>query len=75
MMAWLGRLVWLAARAVIRVVRMANDEQVHMWECLLLTSGTVPAMAIGPLRWVPSPGGYRLVGSYLPAKDQSGPGS
>jgi hypothetical protein len=71
MTAWIGRSLRLAARPVIRVVKMANHEQVAMWECVLLTSGTVPAMATGPLHWVPSLGGDRLVGSYLPALDQS----
>lgn len=75
MMAWLGRRVWLAARTVIRTVKMANDGQVYMWECLLLTSGAVSPTATGPLRWIPSLDGYRLVGSYLPAKDQSETGS
>jgi hypothetical protein len=51
---------------VIRAVRIANDEQVYMWECLLLTSRAVPTTATGPLRWVPSLDGNRLVGSYLP---------
>jgi hypothetical protein len=67
MMAWAGRRLRPAVRTVIRVVRRANDEQVYMWECLLLTSGAVPATATGPLRWVSSPDGYRLIGSYLPA--------
>jgi hypothetical protein len=56
---------------VIRVVRMAHEEQVRMWECLLLTSGTAPLTAAGPLRWVPSLGGDRLIGSQLPAQDPS----
>ncbi len=71
MIAGMGRLLWLAVRVVIRSVRMANDKQVHMWECILLTSGAVPATAIGPLRWIPSRDGNRLVGSYLPTWDQS----
>jgi hypothetical protein len=66
MTAWIGKRIGLPARMVIRAVRMATDEQVRMWECVLLTSGAVPATAIGPLRWVPSPDGNRLVGSYLP---------
>jgi len=66
MTAWIGRRLGLPARMVIRAVRMATDEQVRMWECVLLTSGAVPATAIGPLRWVPSRDGNRLVGSYLP---------
>jgi hypothetical protein len=67
MIAWVSRRLWLAIRTVIRAIRMANDEQVYMWECLLLTSGAVPLTATGPLRWVPSLDGYRLVGSHLPA--------
>ena len=69
--AWAGRRLWLAVRTVIRVVRMAHHEQVRMWECLLLTSGAAPLTAVGPLRWVPSLGGYRLAGSRLPAQDPS----
>ncbi len=71
MMAWAGRRLWLAVRMVIRAVRMAHDEQVRMWECVLLTSGAAPLTAAGPLRWVPSLGGYRLAGSHLPARDLS----
>ena len=40
-MAWAGRRLWLAVQTVIRAVRMAHDEQVRMWECVLLTSGAV----------------------------------
>ena len=50
---------------------MANDQQVYMWECALLTSGAAPPTTAGPLRWVPSLGGHRLAGSYLPAHDPS----
>ena len=71
MMAWAGRRLWLAVRMVIRAVRLAHDEQVRMWECVLLTSGTVPLSAAGPLRWVRSLEGYRLVGSHVPAQDPS----
>ena len=66
MMAWIGRRLRLAVLTVIRAVRIANGEQVYMWECLLLTSRAVPTTATGPLRWVPSLDGNRLVGSYLP---------
>ena len=52
MMAWAGRLVWLAAWMMIRAVKMAHYEQVRMWECVLLTSGAAPLTAAGPLRWV-----------------------
>jgi hypothetical protein len=71
MITWIGRRLWLAVQMVIRAVRMANDEQVYMWECVLLTSRALPATASGPLRWVPSLDGNRLVGSYLPTWDQS----
>ncbi len=71
MIAWAGRRLWLAVRTVIRAVRIANDQQVHMWECILLTSGAAPLTAAGPLRWVPSLDGYRLIGSHLPAQDPS----
>ena len=75
MIAWVGRRLWLAARmvirTVIRAVRMAHHEQVSMWECVLLTSGAAPPTAAGPLRWVPSLGGYRLAGSHLPAQEPS----
>jgi len=67
MMAWAGRRLWLAIRTVIRAVRLAHDEQVRMWECVLLTSGAAPLTAAGPLRWVRSLDGYRLAGSHLPA--------
>jgi len=75
MMAWAGRCLWLAVRAVIRAGRMAHDEQVRMWECVLLTSGAAPLTAAGPLRWVRSLDGYRLDGSHLPAQDpaETGP--
>ena len=75
MMAWAGRRLWLAVLTVIRAVRMAHHEQVSMWECVLLTTGTAPLTAAGPLRWVPSLGGYRLAGSHLPAQDpaETGP--
>ena len=46
--AWVGRPLWSAVRTVIRAVRMAHDEQVHMWECLLLTSGAAPLTAAAP---------------------------
>jgi hypothetical protein len=71
MMAWAGRCLWLAVRTVVRAVKVAHHEQVRMWECVLLTSGAAPLTAAGPLRWVPSLGGSRLVGSHLPAQDPS----
>ena len=66
LMAWAGRRLRLAVRTVIRAVRLAHDEQVRMWECVLLTSGAAPLTAAGPLRWVRSLDGYRLAGSHLP---------
>jgi hypothetical protein len=71
MMAWVSRCLWLAVRPVIRAVRLAHHEQVCMWECILLTGGAAPLTAAGPLRWVPSLGGHRLIGSHLPAQDMS----
>jgi hypothetical protein len=71
LMAWAGRRLRLAARMVIRAVSMAHHEQARMWECVLLTSGTAPLTAAGPLRWVRSLDGHRLAGSHLPAQDPS----
>jgi len=71
LMAWAGRRLWLAVRTVICAVRLAHHEQVYMWESILLTSGTAPLTAAGPLRWVRSLDGYRLIGSHLPAQDTS----
>jgi len=71
MMTRAGRRLWLAVRTVLRAVKMAHHEQVCTWECILLTSGAAPLTAAGPLRWVPSLGGYRLAGSHLPPQDRS----
>jgi hypothetical protein len=71
LIAWAGRRLWLVVRTLLRAARMAHHEQVHMWECILLTSGAAPLTAAGPLRWVPSLDGYRLEGSHLPAQDPS----
>jgi hypothetical protein len=71
MIAWIGKRPRLAIRTVIRAVRMANDEQTYMWEYLLLTSRAMPLTATGPLRWVPSLDGYRLLGSHLPTQNPS----
>ena len=67
--AWVGRCLWLAVRTVVRAARMAHDEQVRMWECIVLTSGAAPLTAAGPLRWVRSLDGYRLASRHLPAQD------
>ena len=45
MMAWAGRRLWLAVRTAIRAIRMSHHEQVHAWECVLLTSGGAPLTA------------------------------
>ena len=71
MMAWAGGRLWLVVRTVIRAVRLAHNEQVRMWECILETSGAAPLTAAGPLRWVRSLEGYRLVGSHVPAQEPS----
>jgi hypothetical protein len=70
MMAWTGRRLWAAVRTMIRAVRLAHNEQVRMWECVLETGGAAPLSAAGPLRWVRSVEGYRLVGSHVPAQEQ-----
>ena len=67
MMAWVGGRLWLVVRTAIRAVGIAHHEQVRMWECILETSGAAPLTAAGPLRWVPSLDGYRLIGSHRPA--------
>lgn len=72
MTARVGRAAWLVVRPVIRAVKKAHDEQVAMFECVLLTSRAAPATTTGPLQWVPSLGGYRLVGSYLVAEELAG---
>jgi hypothetical protein len=66
MTARIGRRLRLAVLIVIRTIRVANDQQVYMWESVLLTSRAMPATTAGPLRWVPSLDGHRLAGSYLP---------
>lgn len=71
MTARVSRRVRLAVRTVIRAARTANNEQVYIWECVLLTSKAAPVTATGPLRWVSSLDGYRLVGSYLLAQGPS----
>jgi hypothetical protein len=73
MIAWVGGHVRLAIKKVTGAARKAIDEQVHMWECVLLSSRAV-VTATGPLRWVSSADGYRLVGSYLSAQDPSDAG-
>ena len=70
MTAWVGRCVRLAIRKVIGAVRKAIDGQEYVWECVLLSSGAA-VTATGQLRWISSPDGYRLVGSYLSAQDPS----
>ena len=70
MIGWVGRRVRPAIQKAIGAVRKAIDEQVNMWECVLLSSRAA-VTATGPLHWVSSPGGYRLVGSYLSAQDPS----
>jgi hypothetical protein len=69
MIAWTGRCLSLAVRPVICAVRMALNEQVKMWECVLATSGVAPLTTAGPLRWVRSVDGYSLAGSDLPAQE------
>ena len=51
MTAWVGRRVQLSIQMVTGAVRKAIDEQVYMWECVLL-SGREAVIATGPLRWL-----------------------
>ena len=69
MIAWTGRWLSLAVRPVTCAVRMALNEQVKMWECVLVTSGVAPLTTAGPLRWVRSIDGYSLAGRDLPAPE------
>ena len=66
MIARVGRRVVRAVRTVIRAVKKAHDEQVSAWESILSANRAVPQTPTGPLRWVNSLDGYRLVGSHLP---------
>jgi hypothetical protein len=75
MIAWVGRRVSRAVWTVIREAKKAHDEQVSAWESILSANRAVPQTATGPLRWTSSLDGYRLVGSHLPARDQSETGS
>lgn len=75
MIAWVGRRMWRAVRTVIREAKKAHDEQVSAWESILSANRAVPQTTSGPLRWTNSLDGYRLVGSHLPAQDQSEKGS
>jgi hypothetical protein len=56
---------------VADVLSGRGDGQVHMWECLLLSSTAAPPAETGPLRWVPSLEGHQLADSYLPIQDPS----
>ena len=65
MIAVLGRLLWRAMRRVGRAVRDVYCDQVRAWECFW-QAGRAPVPRPGPMAWVNSLDGYRLVGSYLP---------
>ncbi len=55
---------WRALRRSARAIRDFNDEQVWMWERILLSSRTlVPSE--GPLTWIRTLDGSRLAGSGL----------
>ena len=58
----LWRAVCRAARAIGRI----HAEQVHGWE-VLLQANRAAVPDDGPLRWVLTLDGYRLVGSHLSA--------
>jgi hypothetical protein len=57
---------WGAVRRSARAIRDFNDEQVWMWERILLSSRTL-VPPDGPLTWIRTLDGYRLAGSGLPA--------
>ena len=59
---------WRAACRVAAMLRDIHREQVYAAECICLTS-RVPVDRRGPLTWIPSLDGPRLVGSWLPAPD------
>ncbi len=65
MMAEFGRLLWQATRCCVRALRDLYGDLEQASECYWLSSrAAVPRP--GPMVWVPSLDGYRLVGSHLP---------
>jgi len=61
-----GTACWRAACRVAAILRDIHREQVYAVECICL-SGRAPVDRRGPLTWIPSLDGPRLVGSWLPA--------
>jgi len=59
---------WRAACHVAAGLRDLHREQVYAWECICRAS-RAPVDRPGPLTWVPSLDGQRLVGTWLPAPD------
>jgi hypothetical protein len=59
---------WRAACHVAAGLRDLHHEQVHAWECICRAS-RAPVDRPGPLTWIPSLDGPRLVGTRLPAPD------
>jgi len=61
---------WRAACHVAAVLRNLHREQVYAWECTCRAS-RAPVDRPGPLIWIPSLDGPRLVGTRLPAPDDA----
>lgn len=59
---------WRAACRVAAMLRDLHREQVYAAECICLVS-RAPVDRPGPLTWIPSLDGPRLVGAWLPAPD------
>jgi hypothetical protein len=58
------RPTWRAACRVAAALREVHREQVYAWECLCRAS-RAPADRPGPLTWISSLDGPRLVGTWL----------
>ena len=61
---------WRAACYVAAMLRDLHREQVYAWECICRAS-RAPVDRAGPLAWIPSLDGSRLVGTWLPGPDDA----
>ena len=59
---------WRGACRVAAMLRDIHREQVYAGECICRAS-RAPADRPGPVTWIPSLDGPRLVGTWLPAPD------
>lgn len=69
MIAEIGRRLWRAMRCSGRALRNLNGDLMQASECFWL-AGRVSVPRSGPMAWVPSLDGYRLIGSYAPEPGQ-----